>query len=132
MVFFDDTPAILWWQSEEVIVPYYSPVDEKMHRYFPDFIICLKNKHGEIRKIMIEIKPESDLREPTKRQWKKLKTWTVNQAKWAAAREWCKQNDMEFEVMTERHISNTYAKALPSNRKKAKTPRKPRTKKVVA
>ena len=38
MNYLDDNPNVIWWGSEELPIPYYSPVDKKMHRYFPDFI----------------------------------------------------------------------------------------------
>ena len=39
MVYCDNNPNILEWGSEEIIIPYKSPLDKKVHRYFPDFFI---------------------------------------------------------------------------------------------
>ena len=47
MKYFDDNPAVIWWSSEEMSVPYYSPVDDRMHRYFPDFIIKVQRKDSQ-------------------------------------------------------------------------------------
>ena len=35
----DITPTVKEWGSEEIIIPYISPVDGKRHRYFPDFYV---------------------------------------------------------------------------------------------
>ena len=58
MSYFDKNENVIWWSSEEIIVPYRSPVDGKVHRYYPDFIIKVRQKDGGIKTIMIEIKPE--------------------------------------------------------------------------
>ena len=47
MLTFDDNPNVIRWASEEIAIPYLSPVDKKRHRYFPDFIVEVKNKKGE-------------------------------------------------------------------------------------
>ena len=36
MVYCDKNDKVVEWGSEEIIVPYRSPWDGKMHRYFPD------------------------------------------------------------------------------------------------
>jgi len=64
MSYFDKNENVIWWSSEEIIVPYRSPVDGKVHRYYPDFIIKVKQKDGGIKTIMIEIKPEYQKKEP--------------------------------------------------------------------
>ena len=43
MVYCDNNPNILKWSSEEIIIPYRSPIDKRIHRYFPDFWIQIKN-----------------------------------------------------------------------------------------
>ena len=40
---------ILEWGSEEFFIPYISPVDHRVHRYFPDFIIKVKfTRYGDL------------------------------------------------------------------------------------
>ena len=39
----DKNPAIVKWSSEETIIPYRCPTDNKIHRYFVDFKIKLKS-----------------------------------------------------------------------------------------
>jgi len=56
MKYLDDNPAVVWWASEELFIPYKSPVDQKVHRYFPDFIARIRQANGEITVVM-EVKP---------------------------------------------------------------------------
>lgn len=87
----------------------WNPVDGKVHRYYPDFIIKVKQKDGGIKTIMIEIKPEYQKKEPKvqKRKTKKYinEVFTyVNQAKWKAASSFCKDRLWEFYVLTEKDL----------------------------
>ena len=109
--FCDLNETVLEYRSEEVAIPYISPLDGRYHRYFPDIIIKYKDSKGNIRKALIEIKPQKDLIEPEKnpkrktKSWVyKVKTWAVNQAKFAAAREWCKDRGYEFRIFTEKEL----------------------------
>ena len=99
---------ILEWGSEEFCVPYRSPIDKRVHRYFPDFIIKVKEQTGEIKRYVIEVKPKKQTRPPvqtTKKRTKtyinEVKTYAVNEAKWKAADEWCKDRLLEFKIITE-------------------------------
>jgi len=109
MIFFDENPGILKWNSEEVVIPYISPIDNRQHRYFPDFLIMVKTRTGDIKKIMVEVKPATQC-EPPKQRKKTAKmitevqTYMVNQAKWASARKWCATNNMEFQILTEKEL----------------------------
>lgn len=110
MVYCDNTDAILEWGSEEVIIPYLSPLDGRRHRYFPDFYIKVRQSDGTIKKIIVEVKPKKQCRPPTipKRKTKRfineVRTWGVNEAKWKAAIEWCNDRGMEFMILTEDHV----------------------------
>jgi hypothetical protein len=110
MNWLDQNPAIISWASEELIVPYISPVDNRYHRYFPDFLVKLKNREGQLKTLMIEVKPKKQTvaPEPKKRQTKQyineVVTWGVNQAKWKAAEEYCLDRGWEFKIMTEQHL----------------------------
>ena len=57
MVYCDNNENILEWGSEEIVLPYRSPVDNRIHRYFPDFYIKYKDVGGRIKRSLIEIKP---------------------------------------------------------------------------
>jgi len=106
-VYCDTNERILEWSSEEKCIPYRSPVDGKIHRYFPDFLIKVKESNGSIKKYMIEIKPSKQTVPPqkpqrqTKRYISEVYEYAKNQAKWEAAREWCADRGYEFKVITE-------------------------------
>lgn len=110
MVYCDTNENILEWGSEEVIVPYKSPVDNRFHRYFPDFYIKYKDANGRIKKSLIEIKPFKQTQEPMvqKRKTKgyvyEVVEYAKNQAKWSAAKEWCLDRGYEFKVLTENEL----------------------------
>jgi TnsA endonuclease N terminal len=111
MKYLDENRNVLEWQSEEVVVPYKSPVDNKFHRYFPDFIAKVRNKDGTTRTVMIEVKPEKQTLPPERKKGKRrstyiteVATYAVNDAKWNAAKEFCLDRGWEFIIMTERHI----------------------------
>ena len=110
MVYCDKNENILEWGSEEVIVPYRSPIDNRYHRYFPDFYIKVRESTGKITKMIVEIKPYKQCIEP-KIQKKKTKgyiyevmEYAKNQAKWSAAKEWCLDRGYEFKVLTENEL----------------------------
>lgn len=113
MSHFDTTKEVLWWSSEEKVIPYRSPVDNKMHRYFVDFVIQIINKEGKTETVMIEVKPKVQTQEPkkqpkvTKRYLNEVFTWGVNKAKWDAAREYCADRGWRFMIMTEEEIFGT-------------------------
>lgn len=109
MKWFDTNENIIWWSSEELIIPYFSPVDERMHRYFPDFVIRVKKKDGSQMTYVIEVKPESQTKVPTqKRRTKKYiqeaATYVVNQSKWRAADKFCQDNGWQFQILTEKEL----------------------------
>ena len=66
MVYCDTNSSILQWNSEEVVVPYRSPLDNRIHRYFVDFWIKFRDKNGDIKTNLIEIKPFTQTKELTK------------------------------------------------------------------
>jgi len=107
MIYCDTNENILEWFSEEIAVPYRSPIDNKIHRYFPDFYIKVKESNGQIKKYIIEIKPKKQTIEPIpqKRKTKgyiyEVYEYVKNQAKWKAAEEWCADKGYEFKIFTE-------------------------------
>lgn len=109
MKWFDTNENIIWWSSEELIIPYFSPVDNRMHRYFPDFVIRVKKKDGSQMTYVIEVKPESQTKVPTqKRRTKKYiqeaATYVINQSKWRAADKFCQDNGWQFQILTEKEL----------------------------
>jgi hypothetical protein len=111
MIFADTNPNVLKYASEEIAIPYYSNVDHKMHRYFPDFLVQIKTSNGSIKKLMIEVKPSAETVPPvvkknTKKYLTELAKYSVNSSKWSAAEAYCLKNGMEFLIMTEQHLYN--------------------------
>ena len=110
MSFLDKHPDIIEWSSEEMIIPYVSPLDNKLHRYFPDFVVKKRAKDGMIETLVVEIKPDKQTRPPevqtkvTKTYLNEVKTWAINKAKWDAANEFCKDRKWKFAVFTEHHL----------------------------
>ena len=111
MSYCDKHPNILKWSSEEVVIPYKSPIDGRYHRYFPDFLIKTINKDGSKETILVEVKPEYQTKPPqkqkkvTKKYLNEVKTWGINEAKWKAANEYCKDRGWKFVIMTEKELS---------------------------
>ena len=110
MKYCDSNQNILEWGSEEIIVPYRSPIDNRYHRYFPDFYIKVRENTGKIKKYIIEVKPQKQCIEP-KVQKKKTRSYVYqvceyakNQAKWKAAEEYCMDRGLEFKVLTENEL----------------------------
>ena len=110
MTYCDTNINILEWGSEEVYMWYRSPVDNRPHRYFPDFYIKVREKDGTIKKYIIEVKPQRQTKPPArpKRQTKgylrEAFEYAKNQAKWKAANEWCLDRGFEFKVITEKEL----------------------------
>lgn len=106
---------VLEWASEEIIIPYKSPVDNRYHRYFPDFYVRMKNDKNEINTLLIEIKPRSQVKEPvnktgkiTKKYLNEVMTYGINSAKWRAAEEYCKDRRWQFKIFTENELGIKY------------------------
>jgi len=113
MRFLDEHPDVVEWGSEVLVIPYRSPIDGKMHRYFTDFIVKQINKDRKKETIVIEVKPKSQTVAPdvskkltakgsiSRRFLNEVKTWGVNQAKWKAAEEYCADRSWIFKLITE-------------------------------
>jgi len=110
MRYFDQHPGVIEWGSEEIIIPYISPVDNKIHRYFPDFYVKMRNRTGTLETMILEVKPSGQTKEPVKqdkvsrRYIKEVFTYGINQAKWKAAEEFCKDRKWIFKVLTEKEL----------------------------
>ena len=109
MKYFDDHPNVIWWASEELTIPYVSPVDNKTHRYFPDFIVKMRLKDGKVTTYILEVKPLAQTKMPvqkrkTKRFIQEAATYAVNQEKWRAADLFCREHVLQFKVITEKEL----------------------------
>ena len=117
MVYLDNNPSILKWSSEEIIIPYVSPVDNRVHRYFPDFYMKVRNNKDMIVEELIEVKPFSQCTPPnpkkkltktgrtSKRYLKEVQTYMVNDAKWSQAMKYCKDRKWKWRILTEKDIN---------------------------
>jgi|ERR1017187_1283384 hypothetical protein len=103
----DTWDNVLQWSSEEIVIPYRSPIDEKIHRYYPDGWVKMKTKDDKIITMILEIKPFAQTQVPkkksrvTKKYIQDLVTYGVNQAKFNAAKAYCEDRDWKFQVLTE-------------------------------
>jgi hypothetical protein len=109
MKYFDESASIIWWASEELAIPYRSPVDQKMHRYFPDFIVKVREKTGLVMTYILEVKPEKQTKIPvqkrkTQKYLQEAATYAVNQEKWRAADIFCQEHGWKFKVVTEKDL----------------------------
>ncbi len=110
MNYLDNHKDVVEWSSEEFCIPYRSPVDNRIHRYFPDFYVKKINKDGVTEVAIIEVKPAAQTRPPekpakmTKRYINEVYTWGVNEAKWKAATEFCADRKWSFHIFTEKEL----------------------------
>jgi len=119
MVYCDTNATVKWWASEELYIPYVSPIDGKWHRYFVDFVIGIADASGVEQTIMVEIKPYRQCKAPKvrifegkvdrrKRDYRdyvrSVKDWGINSAKWAAANQYCKERGWVFKIITDKDL----------------------------
>ena len=107
MKYCDMNRSILEWGSEEIVIPYRSQLDGKVHRYFVDFYIKVQDVNNNIQKYLIEVKPKKQTREPkvqkklTKSYINEVTEYAKNKAKWEAAQEFCEDRNYKFMLITE-------------------------------
>lgn len=113
--FFDENPRCLKWGSENFVVPYFHDLDQKWHKYYIDLVAVIK-EGTELKKYLIEIKPERQTKEPEHTPRKRKKTllteqvtYSKNKAKWSAADHFAKAQGFKFVVLTEKDIGYKYA-----------------------
>lgn len=112
-IFLDNNERVLRWASEEIAIPYYKPTSkraDKIHKYYPDYYVEYVDRHGELHKEVIEVKPLAQTKAPT-RVGKNKKTqlyeqinWAVNQSKWKAAQQFCDKYGFRFRILTEKQL----------------------------
>ena len=118
MRYFDRHRDVVSWGSENTVIPYVKPTDGATHRYFPDFTAeVLDRETGEIRRLLIEVKPQSKLKPPKKKitragkptVWylREVAEYAVNRAKFEAAERYCQNKGFEFMILTEKEIRKT-------------------------
>jgi TnsA endonuclease N terminal len=107
MNFCDNNPSISKWASEAVQIPYRDPLTGKQTVYVPDFFIQYTDKFGKMLVELIEIKPASQtiLERVGKNKYNQAQ-YIKNQAKWAAATLWCRQQGLKFRIVNENDLFN--------------------------
>ena len=112
MSYLDKHSDVILWSSEEFCIAYRSPIDGKVHRYFPDFWVKKKNRDGRINIAVLEVKPKAQCNPPLMELRKKhprrfinqVKTYGINEAKWKAADHFCKDRNWDFKLITEDNL----------------------------
>lgn len=106
----DSSPSVVSFSSEETIVPYRCGTDGKIHRYYLDFKIKIRDKNGNVNTYLIEIKPKSQTVPPkytgkqTKRYLSESMTYVKNKSKWEAATQYATERGWKFYIFTEDHL----------------------------
>lgn len=104
----DTSDSVKAYASEEIVIPYISPIDNKVHRYFVDMLVVSQSNQVTL----IEIKPDAQTRPPRasknkERLIQESMTYLVNQAKWKAAEAYCQKKGWLFKVVTEKTLNFT-------------------------
>jgi hypothetical protein len=108
MMFCDNNPSIHQWASESIKIPYKDPLTGKNTIYVPDFLIVYLDKNQSKHAEVIEIKPANQtLIEKVGKNPYNQAQYVKNMAKWAAARNWCKNNGLTFRIISEQDIYHT-------------------------
>lgn len=110
MRWLDNHPDVKKWNSESVIIPYFSNADGKKRRYFMDFWVLWNTG----KQFLFEVKPAKETKPPVrptqmttaakKRYMNEAYTWSVNHDKWKATMAFAEKNDIEFRLLTENSL----------------------------
>lgn len=109
----DLSSSVVRWSNERVVIPYRSPVDGRMHRYYMDLKITVRTPNDTLKTVLVEIKPIAQTKEPRRGSNPKtyaeaFKTYAVNRAKWAAAEAYAKERGWGFLLWTENELCEGY------------------------
>lgn len=110
----DMNPNILKWGYECVEITYLSPIDNKVHRYFPDFYMELIDKNKQLQKYIVEVKPLNQTKKPVtpknrnqkaqRRYLSEVSTYVTNISKWQSAEKYCQKRGFIFKIITENDL----------------------------
>ena len=112
----DNSNEVLSWSREPFAIPYYSPVDHQIHKYFVDFWVKKKNSKNKEQEIfLIEVKPFAQCVEPKPKTTKRGKptkqfiseaiTWSINSSKWKALANFCEEKGWKFVILNEKNYN---------------------------
>ena len=108
--YLDTNENVINWGSEEIAIPYISPLDNRRHSYFRDSIVRIRENNADVKTNVIEVKPFKQTKKHERGKKRKATyanecaTYVVNQAKWRAAEDFCSKKNWEFLVLTEKEI----------------------------
>lgn len=98
---FESNPDVKYWGSECISIPYMY-TDQHMHTYYPDYYVEMKN--GD--RILIEVKPKNQTIKPDEGNTYAYETWIKNMCKWKAAKKFCEDRNIKFQILTEQTIAH--------------------------
>lgn len=103
----DSNSSVIQYASEETIVPYLCETDNRMHRYFIDCSMKIKNSNGTVHTYLVEIKPWHQTQPPvypgkqTRRYINEATTYIKNKSKWKAAKRFAEDRGWQFIILDE-------------------------------
>ena len=89
------------WGSECTCIRYFNPVDQKTHRYYPDFVVEMVDGTT----LIVEIKPSNQTVPPTADNSWASRAYAINSAKWATLKTICEERGYKFCILTEKTIN---------------------------
>ena len=105
MRFCDTNESVQKWASEAIQIPYRDPLTGRNTVYVPEFFIQYVDKKNRMIVELIEIKPASQtLIERVGKNKYNQAQFVKNQAKWAAATMWCRQQGIKFRIVNENDL----------------------------
>ena len=110
--FCDNSPNIVKWCSEKVVIPYLDTLTNKTRNYYVDMLFSMRTEKGIVN-YLVEVKPFRETQPPKISKKKKPSTmlyeqmtWQKNQDKWKAAKKVAEQNNLKFIILTENELGN--------------------------
>jgi hypothetical protein len=101
----DNNPSILQWANEAIHINYRNPFTNKNTIYVPDFFVMYVDGKGTKHAELWEIKPSKETSLQEAGNSKKAQAAAIlNMAKWQAAQAYCKANNIQFRIITEKDL----------------------------
>ena len=116
----DQHPNVVFWASESLSIKYRHPFTKKVSNYVPDFFIIYMDARGRKFTEIVEVKPMEQSNPKYAKSKKDKEAFIINQAKWEAAKIFCKKRGIKFRIITEADIyrNTKYSKGIKKNRPK--------------